>query len=74
MIAQQDVDNARGWINIHCRQAHVRATLERALAYLEAIEQAGLDVEAIDRDDLHAFLADAADTPAYRRHFVQPTL
>ena len=74
MIAQLDVDNARAWLNIHCNNAHIRATINKALAYIDAVEQAGLDVEAIDRDELHAFLADAAGTPEFHRHFVRPTL
>lgn len=74
MIVREDVDNARGWLRIHCRHSHIRATLLKALAYVEAIENAGLDVEAVDRDDLHGFLADAANTETFRKHFVQPTL
>lgn len=74
MIAQLDVENARAWLNVHCNNARIRATISKALAYVEAIEQAGLDVEAIDRDELHAFLADSSDTPAFHRHFVRPTL
>jgi len=74
MIAQLDVENARRWVSAHCNNARIRATIKKALAYVDAVEQAGLDVEAIDRDELHAFLADAAGTPEFNRHFVRPTL
>lgn len=74
MIAQLDVEKAREWLSENCNNARIRATINKALAYVEAIEKAGLDVEAIDRDVLHAFLADASDTPAFHRHFVRPTL
>jgi hypothetical protein len=74
MIVQEDIHLARQWLEKHCDRAHIRATLGKGLAYLEALERAGLCVESIDGADLHAFLTDAAETPPYRKHFVQPQL
>ena len=74
MIAHEDVTLAKDWLMENCPRSHIRATLRKGLAFVEALERAGLSVESIDGTELHAFLADAADTPAYRRHFVQPEL
>jgi hypothetical protein len=74
MIAQEDLDLAKNWLTGNCPRAHIRATLMKGLAFVEALEKAGLSVESIDGTELHSFLADAADTPAYHRHFVQPEL
>jgi len=74
MIAREDIELARTWLEDHCTRAHVRATLNKGLAFVEALEMAGLPVEAIDGSDLHAFLAEVSETPAFNRHFVQPEL
>ena len=74
MIASEDVQLAMSWLKENCPRAHIRATLAKGLTFVEAMEKAGLPVEQVDGGDLHAFLADAADTPPYRKHFVQPEL
>ena len=74
MIAREDVELARTWLNDNCPRAHIRATLNKGLAFVEAMEKAGLPVEAVDGSDLHAFLAEVSDSPAYTRHFVQAEL
>lgn len=74
MVVQEDVNAAREWLLGECHHAHIRATLERGLAYIEAVAQAGLHVESIDGEDMHEFLTLSADTPAFHRHFVQPEL
>ena len=74
MIAKEDVDLARDWLGDNCPRAHIRATLNKGLAFVEALERAGLAVETVDGSDLHAFLAAAADSPAFRQHFMQPEL
>lgn len=74
MIAQEDVQLAQEWLKNNCPRAHIRATLAKGLAFVDALEKAGLAVESIDGASFHAFLVDAAETPAYRKHFVQPQL
>jgi hypothetical protein len=74
MIAKEDVQLAREWLQDNCPRAHIRATLEKGLAFVEALERAGLPVESIDGSDLYAFLAESGDTPAFRKHFVQAEL
>ena len=74
MIAKEDVQLANEWLHDNCPRAHIRATLNKGLAFVNAIEKAGLPVESIDGSDLHAFMAAAADTPAFHKHFVQPEL
>jgi hypothetical protein len=74
MIAREDVELAREWLQDNCPRAHIRATLNKGLAFVDALEKAGLPVEAIDGSDLHDFLAEVADTAAFNRHFVQAQL
>ncbi|HRX84808.1 MAG TPA: hypothetical protein P5572_07305 [Phycisphaerae bacterium] len=74
MIAREDIELAREWLHDNCPRAHIRATLNKGLAFVEAMERAGLPVETIDGSDLHGFLAEAAHTPAFNKHFVQADL
>lgn len=74
MIAREDVELARAWLNDNCPRAHIRATLGKGLAFVEALEKAGLPVETVDGSDLHAFLAETAHTPEFTKHFVQAGL
>ncbi len=71
MIAHEDVALAKEWLAENCTRSHIRATLLKGLAFVEALERSGLPVEQVDGTDLHAFLADAAHTPLYHKHFVQ---
>jgi hypothetical protein len=74
MIAEEDVTMAKEWLHQNCDRAHIRATLMKGIAFVEALERAGLPVEQIDGSDLHNFLTEAAHTPAYSKHFVQAQL
>ncbi len=74
MIANEDVQLAKDWLQQNCPRAHIRATLTKGLAFVEALEKAGLSVESVDGAELYAFLSAAADTPAYHQHFIQPQL
>ena len=74
MIANEDVQLAKDWLQQNCPRAHIRATLNKGLSFVEALEKAGLSVESVDGTELYAFLSAVADTPAYRKHFVQPQL
>jgi hypothetical protein len=74
MIASEDIQIAREWVQQFCPRAHVRATLLKGLAFVEALDKAGLAVETIDGPDLHGFLAETAESPAFHKYFVQPQL
>ncbi|MCB9850115.1 MAG: hypothetical protein H6817_05360 [Phycisphaerales bacterium] len=71
MIAKEDVALAQEWLQDNCPRAHIRATLEKGLAFVDALEKAGLAVEGIDGSDFYRFLTATAGTPAFRQHFVQ---
>jgi hypothetical protein len=74
MIASEDITIAKDWLKTNCPRAHIRATLMKGLAFVEALEKAGLSVETIDGTELHGFLAESTGTAAYHKYFVQPQL
>jgi hypothetical protein len=74
MIASEDIQIANEWLRRNCQRAHIRATLLKGLAFVEAMERVGLAVETIDGPELHSFLAESKETPAFRKYFIQPQL
>ncbi|MFO0840288.1 MAG: hypothetical protein U1D55_17410 [Phycisphaerae bacterium] len=74
MTANEELAMTREWLQTHCHRPQVRDVLERGLAYVQAMERAGLTPETIDGDDLYAFLCDAEVEGARGRAFMQSTM
>ncbi len=74
MTASQEIQMTREWLAEHCHRPLVKDTLERGLAYIEAMQRAGLTPETIDGDDLYEFLCDDSVEAARGRAFHQATM